>query len=240
MPRKTYTRAKKPAPKKIPVSKLVKDEIKKEIKAEDKRSHPVDAFTAIFDGGNVNTTPDLKSFQEMVSFYIEDNELYKDMPETTNRLNEDIKLCKIYLETVEYQLRYQQDAENIESSNTFRCYFYSYKYSYNEDPGAIAQGTDIDHPLERLNMGKLYMRKMATLRPGSTGNDYEGSVGVSPGTINYYGFIKIGKFINMEYNENTKAWTSTSPDYRFEQQSDTGGDGLQLYGYLRYVFRLYD
>ncbi|AUM61735.1 capsid [uncultured virus] len=214
--------------------------VRREITREVRKTHPLQWCDILFDGGNVNTTPTMHSLVKNVL----DNEIaaeswrewtkHSHSSDTPNALYQ----AKYMVSYCHYQLRFQQDVENIESSNTFRTLFYSYIDTLAENPAPLLDGTDIDSPPHTEYVKSMYFDRMRTLRAGT----FESTAGVdepepTPGTAIIKGNKRLNNQFVFTYSDTANTSRVESGDIRWEAQSDSVGNGLQLYGFIRVYYR---
>lgn len=239
--RRTYSRRpyRRNYRRKAPLYKAMRSIAKQEMRIEDRKDHPLQWTDILFTGGDVNTSPTMHSFGNAIRNFINSTNSYDEWPKHQRNGSYNTAQANVYLTYIHYQLRFQQDVENIESSNTFRAYMYSHVDTYDENNVPISQGSDIDLPPNTEKIKSMYFDRMRTLRAGT----FDQTAGVdepepTPGTALLKGKKKTNHKFTFMRDGTYTSWDSG--DVRFEAQSDTIGSGLQLYGFIRLYFRIHD
>jgi len=225
--RRTYKRA----PSK-PVKRFVRSAIKRQLNV----THPLQWVDLKFTGGNVNTTPTMHSFVDIVrekEISLGNQNLWSSHEQNGTTIYQG----KYVITYVHYQLRFQQDVENIESSNTFRTLMYSYLHTVEEDPAPLFSGTDIDSPPQTEYVKSMYFDRMRTLRAGSYDPFDAEDTDPTPGTALIKGSKRLGNTFNFISNQSGAVNSTEENDIRWEAQSDSVGNGLQLFGFIRIYYR---
>lgn len=217
-------------------TKTIKRIANTEIKRVQRTTHPLQWVDILFDGGNVNTTPTVHSLVDKVR--LKEISLGAHRQWSSHTQNEAvIYQGKYQISYVHYQLRFQQDVENIESSNTFRTIMYSYVHTMEEDPNALFNGTDIDSPPQTEYVKSMYWDRMRTLRAGSYDPYNAEETDPTPGTAIIKGSKRLNSTFTFITNSSGTPNSTDAGDIRWEAQSDSIGNGLQLYGFMRIYYR---
>ena len=216
-------------------TKTVAKIAKREIRKEDMKDHPLQWADLKFTGGDVNTTPTMHSLVDLVRDQIESTSDYNNWARHL-RLGETVLQANYRISYIRIQLRFQQDTDNIESSNTFRTVLYSFVDTLSENNGAIFGGTDIDSPPDTEKVKSMFFDKMGTLRAGTYDPSSTDEADPTPGTrIVKYSRRMNHNIVFTKIGSTTTQWDTG--DLRWEAQSDTIGSGLQLYGFIRVYYR---
>lgn len=220
-------------------TKTVQKIAKREIKREEMKTHPLQWVDYNFTGGNVNTSPTMHSLVNQVRQQIITTDGIVDAwPQHDQGTGGPTRQATYKITGAHFQLRFQQDVENIESSNTFRTMFYSYIETLDENGAPIFQGRDIDQPPNTEYIRSVFFDKMRSLRAMSYDPQGTDEADPSPGTAIIKYTKKLNHQIKFVYNPSESIQlTWEENDLRWEAQSDTIGDGLQLYGFIRIYYR---
>lgn len=208
---------------------------RREVAKNMRKVHPLQWTDIVFNGGNVNTAPTMHSLVKAVLDAESGNVTNWSDHGTPGSSNGPTKQCNYLISYCHYQLRFQQDVENIESSNTFRTCLYSYIPTFAENPGPIFDGGNVDLPPATEYIRSMYFDRMKTLRAGSYDPLNTDETDPTPGTA----LIKGNKRFNSKFKfiEAGDEFYWEENDIRWEAISDSIGAGLQLYGFIRIYYR---
>lgn len=222
------------------VNKTVKRYVRRQIAVSERKENPLQWADILFTGGNVNTTPTMHSLVQAVLDQEIASESWRHWPKHSHSTKSPYAEYqgKYVISYIHYQLRFQQDEESMESTNSFRTLMYSHINTLAEDPTPLLDGTDIDSPPHTEYIRSMYFDRMRTVRPMQfvtqvAPEDPQPSVG----TALLKGSKKPNHHFTFTYNESGNNSRVEEGDIRWEAQSDTIGDGLQLYGFIRVYYR---
>lgn len=240
--RRTY---KKPAYKKrsnAPAQRAVVRTVRREIRREDLKDHPLQWKDVKWTGDYVKTTPSLLSFGLAIENQIDATGEWVSWPSRYDSISAgSYHQANVHIMGYHYQLRFQQNAEAVDvTTNTVRDLFYSFDDTYSENGVAILNGGDIDMPPHTDNVRSMYSDKMRTLKAQITEIGTDDSQMVEGQAI-LKGYKKLNhKLVMKTAIGGGTVTTIEGGDVRHEMQSDDNSivGEVQVYGFVRIYYRI--
>jgi len=228
--------------KSSPTSDQVKRIVRAEIRREDKKDHPLQWYDVLFTGEYIKTAPTLFSVDASIVNEIDAADSYTNWPLRTQHTIGDYHQANAYITGINWQLRFQQNAEatNDVTTDTVRVVFYSHDDTYLEANNPIFDGADIDQPPMTDHVRSMYFDRILTLTAGYTEGEADDTQFV-PGQRIIKGFKKLNHKLMLQENNDSVA-VMEGGDIRLEMQSDDDSTigHVQVYGFLRVYYRIMD
>lgn len=223
-------------------SKAIRSMVRREIRRDNMKDHPLQWVDISLTGEYVKTTPLVHDFTTFIHDYIVDNELYNDWP---SRLGEPggspYRHANVYFTGYQYQFRYQQNAEYTGDvlTDSVRMLAYSLKEYQPPAFAGILDGGDIDQPPNTEDVLSMYKDQIITLRASYTEGEADDTQFV-PGQRWIKGFKKLYLKQQIIYQADNIR-TLEGPSIYIEHQSDDASatvGKVQVYGFVRIYFRI--
>lgn len=229
-------------PKPSPATERVKRIVRAEIRKEDRKDHPLQWYDVLFTGEYVKTAPYLLSIDASIVNEIDTADAYTNWPLRTQHTIGDYRQANAYITGLNWQLRFQQNAEatNDVLTDTVRVVLYSYDDTYVESTTPIFDGADVDQPPRTDHVRSMFFDRVLTLTAGYTEGEADDTQFV-PGQRILKGFKKLNHKLMLQAHEDD-VFVLEGGDVRLEMQSDDDSTigHVQVYGFVRVYYRVMD